>query len=225
MRNCVHLKNDFKSKFLGVFPGNGGLSINQNNIQPISKRNIILVKGYDDGVGKASVVLKALELLPKSLIKTYKIVVYSADYSVENQIKKSICFSDLEVEIYSRHAFLQNETLLEIMGKSSIHVANSISDGMPNALLEAMGMGAFPIQSNPGNVSEEVIKHGKNGFLIENPLDEQDISSLIKEALTNNSLREDAQNYNVKFIEQHYNRSILQPKIINLYESVSIESN
>jgi hypothetical protein len=29
---------------------------------------------------------------------------------------------------------------------------------MPNALLEAMGMGAFPIQSNPGKVSEEVIK-------------------------------------------------------------------
>ena len=58
------------------------------------------------------------------------------------------------------------------MGKSGIHIANSISDGMPNALLEAMGMGAFPIQSNPGKVSEEVITHGKNGFLIEDQNDE-----------------------------------------------------
>jgi hypothetical protein len=40
--------------------------------------------------------------------------------------------------------------------QSVLHIGNSISDGMPNALLEAMGMGAFSIQSNPGKVSEEV---------------------------------------------------------------------
>ncbi|WP_372757313.1 glycosyltransferase [Mariniflexile sp.] len=219
------VENGFNSKFLGVFPGNGGLTINQNNIQPISKRSIILIKGYDDGVGKASVVLKAFELLPKSILKAYKLIVYSADNSVERHIKNSSFFSDLDIEIYSRHAFLQNESLLKIMGECCIHIANSISDGMPNVLLEAMGMGAFPIQSNPGNVSEEVISHGKNGYLINNPLDEIEISNLIKEALANETLRKDAQNYNVKFIDQHYNRAILQPKIINLYESVLIESN
>jgi hypothetical protein len=46
-------------------------------------------------------------------------------------------------------------------GQSILHIGNSISDGMPNALLEAMGMGAFPIQSNPGKVSEEVIRRSK----------------------------------------------------------------
>ena len=219
------VENGFNSKFLGVFPGNGGLTINQNNMQLISKRNIVLIKGYDDGVGKALVVLKALELLPKTIIKNYKLVVYSADYSVETHIKNSSFFSDLEIEIYSRFAFLQNERLLKIMGKSCIHIANSISDGMPNVLLEAIGMGAFPIQSNPGNVTEEVISHGKNGYLIHNPLDAIEISNLIKEALANETLRKDAQNYNVKFIDEHYNRAILQPKIITLYESVLIESN
>jgi hypothetical protein len=54
--------------------------------------------------------------------------------------------------------FISNSEVLEIMGQSVLHIGNSISDGMPNALLEAMGMGAFPIQSNPGKVSEEVIK-------------------------------------------------------------------
>ena len=214
------VENGFNSKFLGVFPGNGGLTINQNNIQLISKRNIVLIKGYDDGVGKALVVLKALELLPKTIIKNYKLVVYSADYSVETHIKNSSFFSDLEIEIYSRFAFLQNERLLKIMGKSCIHIANSISDGMPNVLLEAMGMGAFPIQSNPGHVTEEVIRQGKNGYLICNPLDEIGISNLIKEALANETLRKDAQNYNFKFIDQYYNRTTLQPKIITLYQSV-----
>ncbi|MFD0989558.1 glycosyltransferase [Mariniflexile jejuense] len=219
------VENGYNSKFLGVFPGNGGLTINQNNMQPISKRNIILIKGYDDGVGKASIVLKAIELLPISLLKTYKLIVYSADNSVERHIKNSSFFSDLDIEIYSRYAFLQNESLLKIMGESCIHIANSISDGMPNVLLEAMGMGAFPIQSNPGNVTEEVISHGKNGYLIHNPLGAIEISNLIKEALKNETLRKDAQNYNVKFIDQYYNRAILQPKIITLYQSVLIESN
>ncbi|MBP0904527.1 glycosyltransferase [Mariniflexile gromovii] len=219
------VENSFNSKFLGVFPGNGGLTINQNNIQLISKRNIILIKGYDDGVGKASVVLKAFELLPKSFLEAYKLIVYSADNSVERHINNSSFFSDLDIEIYYRYAFLQNESLLKMMGESCIHIANSISDGMPNVLLEAMGMGAFPIQSNPGNVTEEVITHGKNGYLIHNALDEIEISNLIKEALANETLRKYAQNYNVNFIDQHYNRTILQPKIITLYESVLIESN
>lgn len=219
------ISNGFKSNFLGVFPGNGGLTINQNNIQPVSKRNVILIKGYDDGVGKASVVIKALELLPKTFIKNYKIIVYSADYLVENQIKRSGFYVGLDIEVYSRHTFLQNETLLKIMGESCIHIANSISDGMPNVLLEAMGMGAFPIQSNPGYVSEEVVLHGQNGYLINNPLDEIEISNLIKEALKHENMRVEAQEYNVKFIDENYNRTILQSKIIKLYQSVLIASN
>jgi hypothetical protein len=42
---------------------------------------------------------------------------------------------------------------------------------MPNALLEAMGMA--PIQSNPGKVSEEVIKEGVNGLLINDPFNKK----------------------------------------------------
>jgi glycosyltransferase involved in cell wall biosynthesis len=221
----IIIDNGFKSKFLGVFPGNGGLTIDQNNIQTISNRNIILIKGYNDGVGKASEVIKALELLPKSLIQKYEIVIYSADQSVDNQIKKSKILSDLDIVIYLRHNFLQNEILLEIMGRSCIHIANSISDGMPNALLEAMGMGAFPIQSNPGNVSEEIIVDGMNGYLINNPLDENEISNIVQKALNNVVMREEAQNYNIKFIQENYNRTTLQPRIINLYESILIESN
>lgn len=219
------VEHGFKSKFLGVFPGNGGLTINQNNIQPIFKRNIILIKGYDDGVGKASVVLKALEQIYSEILKDKEVIIYSADNSIKPIINSSEKLSKLNIKIYSRHQFLPNKQVLTIMGNSCIHIANSISDGMPNVLLEAMGMGAFPIQSNPGHVTEEVIIHGKNGYLINNALDVIEISNLIKDALTNETLRKDAQNYNVKFIDQHYNRAILQPKIMTLYQSVLINSN
>ena len=220
----IVIKQGFNNDFLGVFPGNGGLKISKGKIKPAADRNIILIKGYDDGVGKASVVLKALELLPKTLFQNKEIIIYSADDSVKNQVLESLYFSDLNIKVHSRFAFIQNENLLETMGKSCIHIANSLSDGMPNALLEAMAMGAFPIQSNPGKVTEEIVRHNKNGFLIDNPLDEHEIALHIKNALSDFALREAAQNINTNFIQKHYNRVTLQPKIENVYRSVNAKS-
>ena len=110
---------------------------------------------------------------------------------------------------------------MKLMGKSVIHIANSISDGMPNALLEAMAMGAFPIQSNPGKLTEEVIVHGVNGYLIDNPFDTIEIARCIEKALVNQDLRKTAQEYNVKFIEDNYNREILKNKIIEMYKQIN----
>ncbi|AXT21282.1 glycosyltransferase [Flavobacteriaceae bacterium AU392] len=217
----IILNNGYESKFLGVFPGNGGLTVDINKIQPMVDRNTILIKGYDDGIGKASIVLKALELVSEDLINDKKIIIYSADHSLKNIIKNSKLLSTLKITIYSRYSFIQNTDLLELMGKSCLHIANSISDGMPNALLEAMSMGAFPIQSNPGGVTEEVIINKKNGFLIENALDVNHIKELIEQAILNDDLRKKAKDYNVKFIQKNYNRTILQSKILKLYETVN----
>ncbi len=219
----IALKNDFKSSFLGVFPGNGGLNIDNNLIRKHEDRHLILVKGYDDGVGMASVVIQALTLIPKQLLKHKDIIVYSADASVISQIKTLTFFSDLNIKTYARHQFINNRELLEFMGKSCLHIANSISDGMPNVLLEAMGMGAFPIQSNPGNVTQEVILNEKNGYLINDPLDKDEIANLIEKALINNSLRKEAQHYNVNLVQKKYNRRVLQPKIVEMYKKIHLK--
>ncbi len=213
-------KEGFKNQFLGVFPGNGGLTIETSKIKPFDKRPLILIKGYDDGVGKASKVFEALQFVSKDLLLNKHIVIYSADDSILQQIKSSKTLSELGITFYSRHAFIQNEDLLTIMGQSCIHIANSISDGMPNALLEAMSMGAFPIQSNPGLVTEEVITHGKNGYLITDPLDQTEIAKHLKNALQNHELRQQAQDFNVNFIQAQYNRVNLQPQIKKLYQTV-----
>ena len=66
--------------------------------------------------------------------------------------------NNLPYVVYDRHG-LSHSDILTIMGKSLLYIGNSISDGMPNTLLEAIVMGAFPIQSNPGKVTEEIIEH------------------------------------------------------------------
>ncbi|GAL71434.1 glycosyltransferase [Jejuia pallidilutea] len=201
-----------------VFPGNGGLELNKHKIMPQNDRTLIIFKGYQYDSGEAIQIVKAIEVLPFKLIKDVEFHVYSADKEVEAYIKKSKVFKALSYVIHPRHQRLQNEALLQLMGKSIIHLGNNLSDGMPNSLLEAMGMGAFPIQSNPGGATAEVIQNGVNGFLIENPLDFTAISKLIEIALSDLCLRKKAQDYNIRFIENNYKRATLQPEIIQLYK-------
>lgn len=219
----IAMEDGFKGAFLGIYPGNGGIQVLATKIKKTAERNTILVKGYDDGVGKAIMVLKALELLSEDIIKDFKIVLYSADIIVKDYIEASLFFKKQNVAIYLRSNFLPNESLLELMGESCIHIANSISDGMPNALIEAMGMGAFPIQSNPGGVTVEIIENGKNGFLISEPFDVEKIAEIIEQSIINRSLREKAQAYNVKIIKDNYNRDNLKVKILDLYKTIKNE--
>lgn len=218
----IAVQNGFKNKFIGVYPGNGGIRFSPDFIQTIKKRNIILLKGYESFGCKASKVIEALQLVPLTLLQNFEIVIYSADEIIIEKIKKNAFFEDLKIKIYSRAIFIANEDLLKIMGSTSIHISNNISDGMPNTLLESMGMGAFPIQSNPGNASEEVILHGVNGYLITDPLDCPAIAVLIESAINNHELRAKVQEYNVNFIQEKYNRSYLKNEIVQIYQDVLI---
>ncbi|RDI58334.1 glycosyltransferase family 4 protein [Flavobacterium glaciei] len=221
----IAVANGYRNTFLGVYPGNGGITIDTAKIKDSNQRDTLIIKGYDDGVGMASKVIEALELVPIALIQNYKIVVYSADASVSNQLKSKEFFKSLKVRVINRGAFISNPELLAIMGQSVLHIGNSISDGMPNALLEAMGMGAFPIQSNPGNVSEEVIENGVNGVLINNPLDTQEIANSIEWAILNPDIRAQAQNFNIHLIQKDCNRITLKKDILSFYEQVFIKAS
>lgn len=216
----IALQNGFNGVFLGDYIGNGGLAIEQGHIKKVADRTIIMIKGYDDGVGKAVKVLEAIEELPIELFSSYELVVYSADVATQKFISNSDYFKKCKVRVLQRGSFVANTTLLKIMGSSVIHIGNSLSDGMPNALLEAMGMGAFPIQSNPGGVSEEVITDGVNGLVIKNPLDTHEIANIIQFTILNEQLRANAQVHNVAFVFEKYNRDKLKIEIVGQYESI-----
>jgi glycosyltransferase involved in cell wall biosynthesis len=208
----------FTNTFLGIFPGNGGIEIENDTIQPLKNRKTICIKGYEDGVGKAIQILKSIESLV--LDNELDFLIFSADEEVEQFVGNSEYFRFKKVEIISRKSFLPNKSLLKKFGNCLLYIGNSSSDGMPNSLLEAMGMGVFPIQSNPGNATEEVIYNGINGYLIQNPDDSLEIANHIQNVLSNTNLLENAKAYNTKFIEDNYNRKILRDKIISIYNNI-----
>jgi glycosyltransferase involved in cell wall biosynthesis len=74
-----------------------------------------------------------------------------------------------------------------LLAAADIFVLPSVSEGMPNALLEAMGMGVPVVASRLGCV-EEIVTHGENGYLV-SPGDAGALGDTILYLLENPDLR------------------------------------
>lgn len=211
-------KHGFKGEYLGTFPGGGGydLSYSDTMVRDFKDRDTILIKGYEHKFGRCNNVLDALLDIMDD-IKGFNIVVFAATKEVLEKVKapKFKKLKNLEVK-----KNIARGELLELMGRSLIYVGNSISDGMANTLLESIIMGSFPIQSNPGGASAEIINHGKNGFLIENPEDIKEIATLIKRALQNPKLLKSGITYNDTHIKPLLERKYIRDKVLEKYQLV-----
>jgi len=210
----------FSGESFSKLPGGGGYDLEKlkNYIQPFKSRNLILIKGYDHWAGKAIKVLEALELIIES-IKNYDIYVYSAHDNVIDKINQLNSKYNLDIQYSSRNNEISQESLLEKFGQAIIAIGNSVTDGIPNTLLEAIILGAFPIQSNPGGVSEDYIKDGLNGVLINNPLDVEEISNKIQQALANDELLQNGNSINEK-ISLELSDTIIKQRVIDIYDKI-----
>ncbi|GEC77394.1 glycosyltransferase [Flavobacterium aquatile] len=204
---------EFKGKHIGVIPGGSGYDLKEleQYKTPVLDRNIILIKGYQHIFGRALNVIKALENSLEHLAN-FEVVVFGAHQEVIDYIKEK----NLPFNIFHRTELSQLE-LIKLMGKSMIYIGNNISDGMPNTLLEAMIMNAFPIQSNPGNATAEIIEREKNGLLINDPNDIKNIESLIVAAINDKSRIAQAAIINTEIAKQRLDYTKIQPKIVDLY--------
>jgi glycosyltransferase involved in cell wall biosynthesis len=209
----------FKGTYAGVIPGGSGFKINElKGLQlPLEQRKIILVKGYQHQFGRGLEIVKALHSMLSEL-QNLDVIVFGS----HNVVMKYIQENKLPFTLHYRHD-LSHHQLLELMGKSLIYIGNSISDGMPNTLLEAIVMGAFPIQSNPGGVTEEIICHGQNGLLIENPENIEEIKERIRFAIANPTMMQDANTINVALAQEKLEYEKVKTKIVAMYENCKIE--
>ncbi len=212
----IAAKLGFIGKDLPIIPGGTGYKVEElERLQrPIGSRKIILVKGYEHNFGRALNVMKALKKILPYLLE-YEIIIFGAHLSVVNYITNN----KLPFEVFDRNQLTQNE-LLDLMGKALIYLGNSISDGMPNTLLEAVVMGAFPIQSNPGNVTSEIINNGKNGLLIQDPENIDDIASLILVAINNKEMLRNAQQLNKLIAFKRLNFEDNKQKVLAIYDNI-----
>ncbi len=211
----------FKGGYLGTFPGGGGYELKswEKFRRPFKVRKTILIKGYQGMLGRAHYVIKAISSM-KDELKSYQIVIFGCDYELKKSIQEEglMNWTNLEVSYKITH-----EEVMKLMGKTKLYIGNCISDGMPNTLLEAIVMGGFPIQSNPGGATAEIIQNAKNGYLIEDVENYKEIRDLIGKALKNNEFLENAVDYNNQYIRPKLEREYIKKLVLEKYGQVEAQ--
>ena len=210
----------FQGQFLPVFPNTGGFDLEltsklrQRGLT--SQRKIIMLKGYQTWAGRALFGLRALERCA-DMLQGYHIYVYSAR-TEDIQIAIELFEHSTGIDITAVPLGLSHNAILELHGKARISIGLSISDGISTSLLEAIVMGAFPIQSWTACANEWLVD-GETGLLVP-PEDVEVIESAIRKALTDDQLVDTAAKKNYDLAKLKLDSKDLQRKAAQFYQTV-----
>ena len=207
----------FKGKVLPNLPGPGGFDfslLNSLTDNKPSDRKVILLKGYQNWSGRALVGLVALSKCV-DVLEGFELKIFNATPDVE--IAAELFSQDYQIKttIIEQLDYIE---FVKLYQKSRIIIGLSISDGVPNTMLEAMAFGVFPIQSNTAYTSGW-IDHGRTGFVVP-PEDPDVISGFIRTSLSNNKLVDKAAKLNELLIKKKLDSTDCQQRITHLYKDI-----
>ncbi len=170
----------FDGTTMPVRPNAGGFSEQVLNapLTEAAERKTIAVKGYHGWVGRAHVAIEAISLIASQL-REYRVVFYSSNLSTVRLAQKLAKRTGLDIEINKKGA-LSHEQMLNLFGRSAVYVGLSESDGISTSLLEAMAMGAVPVQTSTACCDEWFSE--ETGVAIKN-IEAEEVSKGILRAL------------------------------------------
>lgn len=138
----------FKGEVMPVRPNAGGFSkyVLERELVPASGRRTIAIKGYQGWAGRASLAIEALYRLQVAL-KDHEIIFYSCNMVTSLMARRCGRSTGLQIKTYGKGALSHSE-MLDLFGESLLYVGLSVSDGISTSMLEAMAMGAIPVQTS-----------------------------------------------------------------------------
>jgi glycosyltransferase involved in cell wall biosynthesis len=186
---------------------------------PTSRRKIILVKGYQGWAYRSLVALRAIELCAHHL-QNYTVLMYLGE-SKAVQMKASQVSRSTGIPIRLVPS-CSHEDMLRLHGAARIHLAVNISDGISTAFLEALVMGAFPIQSCTA-CAHEWIEHGKTGFIVP-PEDPEVVAEALRRAVSDDALVDRAVDSNDKMAAERLDGKRITRDVIEMYQRIYADS-
>lgn len=208
----------FAGKVMPVMPNTGGLDMSLvaglRNTHQVSKRKIVMVKGYQHFAGRALTALEAVERCAADL-KDYQIVVFSPSPEVHGRVEELRDFVGLNIRLLPHSS---HDCMLRMFSRARIYLGVNISDAISTSLLEAMAMGAFPIQTNT-SCCNEWIEDGISGFEI--PADDVTIiADRLRKAIADDELVDRAFEINWQTVQARLDQSLLKQKAISFYNEI-----
>lgn len=111
---------------------------------------------------------------------------------------------------------LTQKEMAELYRIAHVTVSPSVSDGMPNSLLEAMACGSLPVAGELESV-KEWISDAVNGLFC-NARDPRSIADAISRGLRDDALRQRAARHNVELIERRADAGTVMAAASRLYD-------
>jgi glycosyltransferase involved in cell wall biosynthesis len=218
----VRLASDLglKGQVLPVMPNTGGFDLEHaqalRQTGLVSARRIILLKGYQHWAGRALAGLRALARCANLLkSKGYRVAIYSAGPEVEIAAELFEQETGIETVLIPKSS---HDEMLRWYGQARLYIGLSISDAISTSLLEAMVMGAFPIQSCTA-CADEWIEDGKTGLIVP-PEDVDLVEDAIRLVLSDDTLVDTASSLNYQIALARLDKNVMAPKVIDFYKRV-----
>ena len=143
------LKNGFSGKFLALNPNAGGFKedLRQRNTKNADTRNLIVAKCYGGNFGLGELIVSAIE---NFLIgnKDLSVLFYSVTLDLESKLKAMVKKYPDRVSFATVRDKLSPSEMYEKFMNAKIYIGASKSDGISTSFLEALVLGAYPIQTN-----------------------------------------------------------------------------
>ncbi|MBL4774795.1 MAG: glycosyltransferase [Mariprofundus sp.] len=205
-------------KVMPVLPNTGGFDLDQivekRNVSMPSSRRLIMVKGYQHFAGRALTALKAIARCA-DVIRDYRVVIFSPSAEIYPAVDELRFIHQLDIHVIP---YAEHEKMLSFFAGARVYLGVSISDAISTSMLEAMAMGAFPIQTNTA-CCEEWIEDGKSGYVIPHD-DDVVIADRLRKALTDDQLVDDAFEHNWSTVVSRLDKNILREKVIHIYDDI-----
>jgi hypothetical protein len=205
----------YRGPDLPVLPNSGGIDVAQTvslrGPAPPSARKLIMVKGYDHFAGRAMVSLAVLERFAAQL-KNHTVVLFSVGARPRVRALELAAAGTLDIRVID---WATHDEILQQFGLARMYLGISASDAISTSVLEAMVMGAFPVQTDTSCCTEWFVPD-VSGFAV--PVDDFEvICDRFQRALTDDALVDAAATINLEIIKSRLAIEVFMPRMGDFY--------
>lgn len=200
---------------LPCIPNAGGFDIYtiSSQVSKPSSRNQILVKGYGNDFGRASMIIDLIPLLVQKYPQ-YNFHIYSVTEDIAKQIESLPVDVVRKIRVTTvKNKISHSEMMLEFQ-KSRIYVGCSVSDGVSTSFLESLIYGCYPIQTDT-SCANEWVQRGAMASVI--PLNREVLLREIEITLNSDELIDSAALVNQNVALKYLSYNVVKGQALTFY--------